>query len=126
MGKGRRKTNAKGKFWIYRTTSQTWYLLGSSTSSKKMRRYLKLDEGITPIEDIEETITNEATNDRREDEIEIVEAIESRISREVRIQSWLVQATKAHELLAASFWEAHLLKEGNTLFPTIESDCEEV
>jgi hypothetical protein len=52
-----------------------------------MRRDLKLDEGITPIEDIEETITNEATNDRREDEIEIVEAIESRISREVRIQS---------------------------------------
>jgi hypothetical protein len=28
-----------------------------------MRRYLKLDEGITPIEDIEETTVNEARND---------------------------------------------------------------
>jgi hypothetical protein len=54
-------------------------------AAKEMHRYLKLDEGITSIEDIEETIVNEATNDRREDEIEIVEAIESRISCEARI-----------------------------------------
>jgi hypothetical protein len=95
-------------------------------AAKEMRRYLKLDEGITPIEDIEETTVNEARNDRGEDEIEIVEAIESRVSHEARIQSLLVQATKAHELLADSFWEAHLLKEGKILFPTTESDCEEV
>jgi hypothetical protein len=95
-------------------------------ATKEMHRYLKLDEGITPIEDNEETILNEATNDRRENEIEIVEAIESRVSREVRIQSLLVQATKAHELLADSYREAHMLKEGKILFPTTKSDCEEV
>jgi hypothetical protein len=100
--------------------------LAAVQAAKEMRRYLKLDEGITPIEDIEETTVNEARNDRGEDEIEIVEAIESRVSHEARIQSLLVQATKAHELLADSFWEAHLLKEGKILFPTTESDCEEV
>jgi hypothetical protein len=59
--------------------------LATIQAAKEMHRYLKLDEGIIPIEDIEETIVNEATNDRREDEIEIGEAIESRIIRKARI-----------------------------------------
>ena len=59
--------------------------LATVQATKEMRRYLKLDEGILPIEDIEGSIVNEATNDKREDEIEIVEAIESRLSCEARI-----------------------------------------
>jgi hypothetical protein len=34
--------------------------LAAVQAAKEMRRYLKLDEGITPIEDIRETIINEA------------------------------------------------------------------
>jgi hypothetical protein len=37
----------------------------------------------------------------------------------------LVQATKAHELMANTFWEAHLRAEGKILFPKPSFDSEE-
>jgi hypothetical protein len=36
----------------------------------------------------------------------------------------LVQAIKAHELMANTFWEAHLKAEGKILFPEPSSDSE--
>jgi len=37
----------------------------------------------------------------------------------------LIQAIKVHELMANTFWEAHLRAEGKILFPEQSSDFEE-
>ena len=87
--------------------------------AKKMRRYLKMDEveaGSVEIEDIEETMVNDVES-LEEDEESSVEAVETKKDKEARTKSMLLQATQAHELLAESFWKAHLRKEGKILFP---------
>ena len=93
--------------------------MAATQAAKEMRRYLKMDEveaGNVQIEDLEETSVN-AFEDIGEDEDESAEVVETRKDKETRIKNLLVQATQAHELLAQSFWEAHLRMEGKILFP---------
>ena len=45
------------------------------------------------------------------------ESIKTRKEKESRIKNMLVQATRAHELFAQSFWESNLRTKGKILFP---------
>ena len=75
-----------------------------------MRHLLGIEEG-DDINDEEETV-DEADDINDEDNQEIVE---TKKERETRVKNMLVQATKAHELMA----------EGKVLFPEPSSNSEE-
>lgn len=93
--------------------------MAATQAAKEMRRYLKMDDveaGRLQIEDIEETMVNDIEV-IDEDEDPSTEVVETRKDKETRIKNMLMQATQAHELLAQSFWEAHLRMEGKILFP---------
>ena len=93
--------------------------MAATQAAKEMRRYLKMDEveaGSVQIEDLEETVVNDIEG-IEEDEDESAEVVETKKDKEARMKNMLVQATQAHELLAQSFWEAHLKMEGKILFP---------
>lgn len=93
--------------------------MAATQAAKEMRRYLRMKEveaGNMLFEDLEGTEVNE--NDGVEEEEELsAEIVETKKDKEARIKNMLVQATQAHELLAQSFWEAHLRMEGKVLFP---------
>jgi hypothetical protein len=95
--------------------------MAATQVAKEMRRYLKMDEVeacTIQIEDLEETVVN-TFEDIGEDEDETIEVKETKKDKEARIKKLLVQATQAHELLAQSFWEAHLRMEGKLFFVTM-------
>ena len=90
--------------------------MAATQAAKEMRRYLKMDKveaGSVQIEDLEETVVNDIEG-IEEDEDESAEVVETKKDKEARMKYMLVQA---HELLAQSFWEAHLRMEGKILFP---------
>jgi hypothetical protein len=43
--------------------------------------------------------------------------VETKKERETIVKNMLIQATKTHELMANTFWEAHLRTKGKILFP---------
>jgi hypothetical protein len=89
----------------------------AAEAAKEMRHLLGLEEGIIPIETLDE-------HDDMNDE-DTQETVETKKEREAKVKNMLVQATKAHELMVNTFWEAHLRAEGKILFPEPSSDSEE-
>jgi hypothetical protein len=51
--------------------------------------------------------------------------VETKKEKEARVKNMLVQATKAHELMTNTFWEAHLRAQGKILFSEPSSASEE-
>ena len=86
-------------------------------AAKEIRHLLGLEKDIIPIETVDEP---DDINDE-----DIQETVETKKERETRMKNMLVQATKAHELMANTLWEAHLRAEGKILFPKPSSDSEE-
>ena len=82
-----------------------------------MRYLLGLEENIIPIETVDEPddINDEDTK----------KTMETKKQQKIRVKNMLVQATKAHELMANIFQEAHLRAEGKILFPEPSSDSED-
>jgi len=91
--------------------------MAAAEAAKEMRHLLGLEEGIIPIETLDEP---DDMNDEDTQEI-----VETKKEREARVKNMLVQATKAHELMANTLWEAHLRAEGKILFSEPSSDSEE-
>ena len=90
--------------------------------AREMRRFLHLSDNDLSMEEFEDGTYKD--NNEGFEEVENTEVHETRLEREVRVKSLLIQSTQAHELMANSFWEAHLLKEGKILFPSMDSDQE--
>ena len=51
--------------------------------------------------------------------------METKKERETIVNNMLVQATKVHELMANTIWEAHLRAEGKIFFSEPSSEYEE-
>jgi len=119
LGKRRGGNYAYGKCKSTRIVREYKYFMAATQAAKEMRRYLKMDEveaGNEKIEDIEEMVVNDIEGPG-DDEDSSAKAIETRKDKEDRMKNMLVQATQAHELLADSFWKAHLRVEGKILLP---------
>jgi hypothetical protein len=91
--------------------------MAAAEAAKEMRHLLGLEEGIVPTETLDELddINDEDTQ----------KTVETKEERETRVKNMLVQATKAHELMTNTFWEAHLRAEKKIFFPKPSSDFEE-
>ena len=68
-----------------------------------MRQLLGLEEGIIHIETVDKL---DDINDK-----DTQETVETKKERETRVKNMLIQAIKAHELMANTLWEAHLRAE---------------
>jgi hypothetical protein len=90
--------------------------------AREMRRFLHLNDNDLSMEEFEDGTYKD--NNEGFEEVENTEVHETRLEKEARVKSLLIQSTQAHELMANSFWEAHLLKEGKILFPSMDSDEE--
>ena len=84
-------------------------------AAKEMRHILGLEEGIIKTVDELDIINDEDTQ----------EIAETKKEQETRMKNMLVQATKARELMANTFWEAHLRAERKVLFPEPSCDSKE-
>ena len=51
--------------------------------------------------------------------------METKKEQEYIVKNMLVQTTKAHELMANTFWKTHLRAKGKILFPEPSSNYEE-
>ena len=67
---------------------------------KETRHLLGLEKNIIPIETLDE---HDDINDE-----ETQKFMETKEEQEARVKNMLVQATKVHELMANTFFEAHL------------------
>ena len=83
--------------------------MAAAEAAKEMRHLLGLEEDIVPIETLDE---HDDINDE-----DTQETVETKKERETIVKNMLIQATKTHELMANTFWEAHLRTKGKILFP---------
>ena len=82
-----------------------------------MRHLLGLEENIVPIKTLDESddINDEDTQ----------ETVKTKKERKAKVKNMLVQATKAHKLMANTIWEAHLKAEEKIFFPESSFNSEE-